>query len=287
MQKQSPLFVLLLLLNVHTINAQFQGPQNPLSYNQQYLGCLTCPGSDWTDIQNVALPDMQFATSHLTVYPNCFGSCYFSRYLYTHNFGFNIPLTSVIVGVEVDVLRKSTAPSNVSDTLVQLYSGFPVGINHASNLAWTPNLMNVTYGSSTDLWGYTLTPDTINSPSFGALVMVSNKNLNTGLITVSIDNISITVYYNTATGLQSQTRTSSQIRLHYRKENKSLDMFSNTKQKIKSVTIFDLEGREIFSSPSFVLMQAANLSVPALQKGIYFASLNVNGILQKQKFFVE
>ncbi len=83
-----------------------------------------------------------------------------------------------------------TTPS-ITDNTVSLVnnSGVVTGSNLASG-AWPTGTSTSTYGGSTNLWGQTLTPTEVNSPSFGAVLAANVANSTAG-----VDSISMTVYY--------------------------------------------------------------------------------------------
>src|SRR5690349_20037214 len=112
--------------------------------------------------------DSNYATVGLTAFPNCFQvACYYSRYLIAKNFGFTIPASATITGIQAEILRMSATSPNFKDTIVQIFTQGNYGTNHADTSLWTPSPVSITYGSSTDLWGMALTPDSVNSANFG------------------------------------------------------------------------------------------------------------------------
>lgn len=275
-----------MIISAHCIS-QSQGPYNSSSSSYSAAGCLACPGSDWYNFQNVSLPDHQYADAVLAVYPQCFqATCYYSRILYAFDFGFTVPQGATILGVSASVLRFSTSATGVSDSLVQLYTGNPVGTNHASPTNWTPNPVNVLYGDSSDTWGYPLTPDSVNSTLFGLALMAVNRNMTGTMTTASIDHIEMTVYFNTGTGVQLQTRTGSNFSIHYNSSNSTLDIISWT-LKINSILITDNLGHQIFKSEQPLAAVQSKLTLPQLQKGIYFVVAEFDGKMAAKKFTVE
>src|SRR5690349_5906116 len=124
---RSILIIILLLVSLKSI-PQSIGPLNPQSATYSVMGCLACPGGEWTDLQNIQYPDHQYVTVGLTAQPNCFQTtCFFSRTLFVFDFGFTIPTGAIITGVEADVLRMSSVAFSTTDTSVRLYTGSPVG----------------------------------------------------------------------------------------------------------------------------------------------------------------
>lgn len=97
--------------------------------------------------------------------PNITNKTYYLK-LTNYNF-INIPLT--ISGIE---LRLTTRRSGrvVDDTVILTYNDSTLGENQA-NLEINPIKL---YGSSSDLWGASLTSDIVSDPSFGVILRFSS-----------------------------------------------------------------------------------------------------------------
>lgn len=259
-----------------------------MSASYSAAGCLACPGSDWNNFQYVSFPDHLYAESGLASYPQCFqATCFYSRILYSFDFGFSIPQGATIMGVSAQVLRMSTAPADVTDSLVQLYTGSPVGTNHASTTNWTPNPMSVIYGDSTDTWGYNLTPDTVNSSQFGLAVMAVNRNMVGLITTAAVDHIEMTVYYNTGTGILTQTKSSSVLGIHYDASASILELFPR-EGKLNSVKIIDSKGIELFHANFYEATgERIGLDIPRIDRGIYFVIADISGRIISNRFVAE
>ncbi len=145
-----------------------------------------------------------------------------SNILYIYDFVFNIPLDSVINGIEVDIRRRSSvdygAYAGIVDDVISLVD--PTGVvgnNYANNIQdvdnWSTTTTSVTYGNEVDMWNLTgLTALDINSPNFGVYVSVKGFKINDSTTIVNIayiDCVCITVHY-TINGIQTgNTYTSS------------------------------------------------------------------------------
>jgi hypothetical protein len=121
-----------------------------------------------------------------------------SNYLKCTNFGFSIPSDANVTGVEVRIQRKTggTTKYCIKDNLLKLHYGTSVmGYNKAITTSyWSYNYASVTYGSSTDGWGVSLTPSIINNSTFGVQFQV--KNLHSSVEpSAFVDCISIRVHY--------------------------------------------------------------------------------------------
>jgi hypothetical protein len=112
------------------------------------------------------------------------------------NFGFAIPSGATIDGIEV----KIRASASFADRLMlggYLIKGGTLQPNTASayseHMLSSTSLTDYTYGGATDLWGTTWSTSDVNASNFGAGGM--SRGIGFGSASVSIDHISITVYY--------------------------------------------------------------------------------------------
>jgi len=288
MRKKITFLLAFLLFQTAISFSQSEGPRDAMSAIYSAFGCLACPGGNWQNLTNISQPDHLTADVVLTAYPMCFQStCYYSRILYAYDFGFTIPAGATILGVTADVMRNSTSASGIVDSAVTLYTGEPVGSNHASAALWTLNTAIITYGDSTDTWNYTLTADSVNNPQFGLAVLVMDKSLSATFVTASVDHITMTVYYSTGTGIASQTRSST-FNIRYNKSQSALELFFPVQQEINAVKVFDAIGNNIFTTLSFDNSKGKqSIEMPFLRQGIYVAAIETGGKTITRKFFVE
>lgn len=127
-----------------------------------------------------------------------------TNYIQVSGFGFAIPATATVCGIEARVERNAAGlliGSSVTDKNVYLMkAGATAGTNHASGAGWSGSDATAVYGNNSDLWGTTWTPAQINASNFG---LDFSAQMNAGLaslfLTANVDAISITVYYNTST----------------------------------------------------------------------------------------
>lgn len=124
-----------------------------------------------------------------------------SNYIKCTNFGFSIPNTASICGIEVEVERHCSGlliGSSVSDNRVYIVKNNVIGgTDHALAGTWPSSDAYVNYGSSGDAWGTTWAPADINSSNFGIAISAKASSGLAGLfLTASIDHVKITVHYN-------------------------------------------------------------------------------------------
>lgn len=141
----------------------------------------------WTSVSNILADD----TSNATVSISSGGGT--TNILKASNFGFTIPPTANINGIVVEVLREGQSARDVKATLFT--SAGEKGFDHSSPYQWVDAPQTMWYGSSDDIWGYNWTPTEINSSGFGFAYQAQNT---TGISTLTIDYVKITVYYNNA-----------------------------------------------------------------------------------------
>ena len=118
-----------------------------------------------------------------------------SEYLNASGYGFSVPTSATILGIEVSVSRY--AASSVTDLTVELMkAGSRVGSNRAGTGQWPTSEAVATFGSSTDLWGTTWAPSDVNNSGFGVSLAAL---LQTSTSVADVDAIQITVYYELTT----------------------------------------------------------------------------------------
>jgi hypothetical protein len=125
--------------------------------------------------------------------------------LYATGFGFAIPATATILGIEAQVVRSVNvnAPeiSNVTDIEVLLLkAGVPqFAFNQANTVGTWPLRADESsgiYGNPTDLWANTWTPADINDPGFG-LCFAAQRIAVPGAIdqSASVNSIRLRIFY--------------------------------------------------------------------------------------------
>ena len=287
---KNSLLLLLLLLTTVTFS-QTQGPNNPsAATGVPNSSCLACPGGTWSNETNVFLADNNSAFVVAASYPNCFQSnCYYSRFLYASNFGFNIPVASVITGIVVEVNRNPGNPNAIVDSTVRLYDGSNmVGANRAISTPWANGFNYQSYGSMTDLWGAAWTPALINNAGFGLYFKLYNSAANV-VATVAVDHIRITVYYSTVSGVHSQTMSSGGFSV-FQNENENVQgqfnlvQSANCKYELYSITGSLLKTVDLGVMVSGV--QKFEFSSTGLPKGIYFLRLSAGNELITKKISI-
>lgn len=149
----------------------------------------------WTNPENIVTSNDVRATASLTLNDT-------TKKLRATGFNFNIPSNAVILGVLASVEGQRDASVNLGSTGFSLVNeGLVLGSKSID-----PDEFDVgsdsflTAGGSSDLWASTLTPAIINSGTFG--FQYSTKA--TGTVQVSIDHMTLTVYYRDA-GLNLST----------------------------------------------------------------------------------
>jgi hypothetical protein len=127
-----------------------------------------------------------------------------TNYLKATNFGFSIPPVSSICGVRVEIEKRDggflSIGTGIKDYEVRLVIGNIItGDNLATSSNWPASPESFyTYGSSSELWGTTLTPAIVNASDFGVTIAARFNGIAALIPSADIDNIRMTVYYNPA-----------------------------------------------------------------------------------------
>lgn len=161
------------------------GPRNPGTTGEVAAPPAT---ESWSSRNDARIEDGAYAQS----FP---GSGQQTHWLVLTNFGFTIPAHSTIDGIIVEMKKAGGA----TDLSVRLwFAGAAVGTNKASANLWIDAYE--TYGSSSDLWGWTPTRSRVNNSGFGCAIRAQNG-------TAFIDAVRMTIHYTTGSGGGSVSAT--------------------------------------------------------------------------------
>jgi len=175
------------------------------SQGPQYGGTIVDDSSVgtvvWSNPSYAGPSDNQYATASIAAKA---GTLY-SHYLKCTNFGFTIPVGATINGVVVTVERKASVSANANyaiDYVLKITNGVTTGTNKANTgTKWPTTEGTASYGSSTDLWGLSLTYSDVNNSGFGVLLQIKlySATSNGAAVTAYVDSIQVTVYYTAST----------------------------------------------------------------------------------------
>ncbi len=182
------------------------GPNNPSSaVNDPSFGY-----APWGGLASVVTSNNGWATAVInSIFP-------ITQYLKITGFGFSIPANAVIDGIKAEVERSGysgyvypkNAPTDAAVFLVK--NGIVSGQGAASAAPWPQNDAYQTYGSPSAKWGITWTPADINSSNFGIAIAATGviDDPDTDQTSVSIDHISITIYYQVPSSVRDVAKVS-------------------------------------------------------------------------------
>jgi hypothetical protein len=195
-RRSSIIFTLVLVLSLvvvmagpmaSPVQAYDRGPHDGASAENNY----SIGTEAWVNPSNALHQDDTYTITALSESSNT------STYLKVTDFGFAMPSTATIVGIEVKVDRHATGGSLiVFDHSIHLVKdGSIVGTNRSEGAAWPGSDEDeyAVYGNETDVWGDFWGPDDINADDFG--VVISAVLDGSGTRIAWVDNIQITVYY--------------------------------------------------------------------------------------------
>jgi hypothetical protein len=147
---------------------------------------------------------------------------------------------------------------------------------------WPSNGVLRSYGGSTLLWGSSWTASDINNTHFGVYFKVKNHSTQTP--TLSFDGISVTVTYELATGIYTETSTSSPLTISSNSEELSVNF--EMQKETAQLNLYDIQGKLCFSddmkgNPGDVSQKKINTS--ELKSGIYLVNVYSDNKLYRAK----
>lgn len=163
--------------------------------NDQSIGTL-----QWNSPMNAISADSLY-----TVAGSGFQFNLCTNYLKATDFGFSLPSTATICGIEVKIKRTLTDGAGKDSSVKIVQANNITGSDYAYSIPWTLyNDTVVTYGGNTDLWygGWppmsNWTPALINDTGFGVAIACEQD---WALTLFNVDQITISVYYDNAGGI--------------------------------------------------------------------------------------
>ena len=152
--------------------------------------------NEWTDPGNVTADDAANAST-------AFGALSQSDSLFADLYGFSIPSGATIDGIEVKYERVlpqwgEGAPTVTSTDLQLAEGGVVIGTVDTDLSDWTFSVVAVTRGSDSDDWGAALTPEIVNSDTFGVRLEATWDAALGTTDTAEVDYIQINVHYTEA-----------------------------------------------------------------------------------------
>lgn len=175
----------------------------PRTGNSFVLNNTSISGHAWSPNTpgNVALSDGNYVSN--TIFLNALdllgpGT---TKYLVVKNFGFTIPSSASICGIEVTIDRKATGLISllykITDNSIKLVKNNNIiGAERASGSDWPDTDGSAVYGGVSDQWGSTWTPTDINSADFGVAISAKASGLLAVGMTANINRIAIRVFFN-------------------------------------------------------------------------------------------
>lgn len=262
--------------------SQTTGPNSP-TVTENRPPCSCYPGEYYTNIQYANASDDQCVSAVLELRPDCQNdSCFYTRYFYAHGFGFTVPLSATLNGVTVQIERSADIPGIAADSVLRMVpmNWAVVGNNYALPQTFSLADSVVTYGGATDLWGYPLTVNEVNSPDFGFAYIVKN---NSGIIspTICIDHMQVTVDYTLTTGeIGQQISSPYGMTIHHDPVNGSL-VVRGPEDQTGLLRIRDLSGKLVVNNEWKA--NEHRISTTGLRPGIYVVSMENDQKILTQK----
>lgn len=257
--------------------AQTAGPLVPMSYS------TSGTGASWSNLSGVQLVDNNPAYVDLAQYPTCNNFiCYRSNIASFSGFGFAIPATATITGVQLEILQRVSSPGGgIHDSILTLaMNSVPIGNNKANSTNWFDTPQTQIYGGSADTWGNTLSVNDVNDIGFGILYEITNTSYDQA---ASVDFMSMTIHYQLGTSLFTQSSSPYFVNFN---EN-SLIIKAQTKlgngTKLK---VFDTNGQLVYNQvyASYYHHIDENISTINWHSGLYLVHVeNAQGLVFQKK----
>lgn len=148
-------------------------------------------GANWSNASGVQSTGGAVATASGN-------TVFFTDILLTSGYGFSIPSTDIIEGIEVRVSRRRTSGNSVTDNAVELTKDGGTSFTtsgYAKPDNWQTSFTDAFYGGPSELWGTTWTPAEINNSDFGFGIVIQGSTNLLQSVGGAIDHIQITVYH--------------------------------------------------------------------------------------------
>ncbi|MBN2437974.1 MAG: hypothetical protein JXL20_05165 [Deltaproteobacteria bacterium] len=183
MKKQIISILLFILLAAGPCYGSSQGPN--------YTGTVTDTGVFWNQEDFAKADDGNACSGQLEMSGT-------SGYIFFSNFGFDIPESATINGIQVTMERKDGTGVIKDGIVILAYPTWDAtkGSNQSDSATWTVGSYSTkTWGTTSSVWGYSaITASIVNSSTFGVTFQCYNDSIATEPIAY-IDYVRMTVTY--------------------------------------------------------------------------------------------
>jgi len=157
-----------------------------------FLAPTSGVGTGWTTPTNIYTVDGASATVGLALAS--------SEILFAGGFDFSsIPNTATIDGIEIELTRRNSHPSQMALSDLILYdTATPMSEDKGDNLEFDATMLTITYGSAVDTWAWAgITPADLDATfKIGAVFYCANATART----VYVDAILVNIHYTDSEG---------------------------------------------------------------------------------------
>jgi hypothetical protein len=247
---------------------------------------ITGSGASWGNLSGVQLVDNSPAYLDLAQYPTCNNfMCYRSKIASFSGFGFKVPLSATITGVQLDILQRVSSPGGgIHDSVLTLaMNGVAIGNNKASSINWFDTPQTQIYGGSTDTWGNVLSVNDVNDSGFGILYEITNTSYDQ---TASVDFMSMTIHYQLGTTLYEQSSSPWLVNLN---ENALVIKVQTELEYSTTLKVFNSNGQLVYNQAytSNHHQIDENISTINWHSGLYLVHVeNAKGVVFQKKITV-
>jgi len=147
----------------------------------------------WSNASRVVAQDGSYASVTIYDFDETFRDN--SELLRATNYGFAV--SGTVTGITVRVRCYATvSPSDVRMFVKMLKAGSPVGTQKTEDSDIPGSMGDLTFGSSSDLWGTTWTSGEVNASNFGVQISADNS-LSSGSSSLRVDTVQVTIHTST------------------------------------------------------------------------------------------
>ena len=156
--------------------------------------------AQWLNMSNCILSDNVYSVPSA----NLANTGDYTDYLVITNFLFTIPSGSTISGISVSIENSDVNGKSKDDRVRLIKNGVMGSIDKSKSSAWGSTDLVKSYGGGSDLWGNSWTTSDVNSFNFGVAFSAERTGGGPQPTLAKMDQIYITVYYNSPTPLPVQ-----------------------------------------------------------------------------------
>jgi hypothetical protein len=145
--------------------------------------------ADWTSVTSILVSDDARAAVTIAC---CDG---LSERLTISDWGFTIPDTAAIVGIQIDIEKRGVNVTGTPTLKMYMYRDSGSYVLHTVHTPWGNTEEVLTLGGPTELFGHSWAPQDFGDDIFGFLVQLQIDSDGDGAGTIELDHLTLTIFY--------------------------------------------------------------------------------------------